>query len=203
MLYKYLLETFGVNEPIFISDIQFDRSDIWISKELAKLCEKSQLIRYERGIYYIPQQTIFGQSHLNPNKVIKRKYLSENGNSIGFYSGISALQKIGLSTQMPNIPEIQTNNENSNLRRVKVGNQEVILRKARAKITNQNISVLIFLDIMSNAPASYLDEDKKAILSDWIKQNNITRNLVSQYAPAFPDRTMRNLVESGVIYYVT
>lgn len=203
MLYKYLLETFGVNEPIFISDIQFDRSDIWISKELAKLCEKSQLIRYERGIYYIPQQTIFGQSHLNPNKVIKRKYLSENGNSIGFYSGISALQKIGLSTQMPNIPEIQTNNENSNLRRVKVGNQEVILRKARAKITNQNISVLRFLDIMSNAPASYLDEDKKAILSDWIKQNNITRNSVSQYAPAFPDRTMRNLVESGVIYYVT
>ena len=132
MLYDYLLEIFGKNEPIFLSDIHYeDYSDIWLKKKLAKLCESNQVIRYERGIYYIPVKTPFGNSILNPNRIIERKYLSEKGNRIGFYTGITALQQAGLSTQMSNIPEIQTNNENSKLRRVKVGNQEVILRKSR------------------------------------------------------------------------
>lgn len=57
MLYEYLVTAFGFNEPIFTSDIQFeDYSKIWIAKELSKLCEEKQLIRYERGIYYIPKK---------------------------------------------------------------------------------------------------------------------------------------------------
>ena len=204
MLYQYLIETFGYDEPIFTSDIQYkEYSKIWIAKELTRLCEIGQLIRYERGIYYIPQITPFGNSVLNPNKVIERKYLNENGERIGFYTGITAFQRIGLSTQMSNVPEIQTNNENSKLRRVKVGSQEVILRKARVKIKNQNSSVLQFLEMMNSAAAGYFDEERKEILRDWMQKMNITRQLVTEYAPFFPDRVMRNLVESGVIYYVT
>ena len=204
MLYQYLIETFGYNEPIFTSDIQYkEYSKIWIAKELTRLCETGQLIRYERGIYYIPQITPFGNSVLNPNKVIERKYLMKNGEQIGFYTGITAFQRIGLSTQMSNVPEIQTNNENSKLRRVKVGSQEVILRKARVKITNQNSSVLQFLEMMNSAAAGYFDEERKEILRNWMQKMNITRQLVTEYAPFFPDRVMRNLIENGVIYYVT
>jgi len=203
MLYEYLLDNFGINEPIFTSDIRYkDYSKVWISKELAKLCENKMLIRYERGLYYIPQKTLFGNSILNPNKIIQRKYLSENGNAIGFYTGITALQKIGLSTQMSNTSEIQTNNENSKLRKVKIGNQDVILRKSRVEINNQNVSVLQFLEIMNCASSSYFNDERKEILKAWIKQMNISRQLVIEYAPYFPDKTMRNLIESGVIYYV-
>lgn len=102
---------------------------------------------------------------------------------------------------MPNIPEIQTNNESSKLRRVKVGNQEVILRKARVRINNENIAVLRFLDIMSIASANFLDTVKKGILKNGLTKG-ITREQVMQFAPVFPDKSMRNLVESGVIYYV-
>ena len=60
------------------SDIHYeDYSDIWLKKKLAKLCESGQVIRYERGIYYIPVKTPFGNSILNPNRIIERKYLSE------------------------------------------------------------------------------------------------------------------------------
>lgn len=120
---------------------------------------------------------------LNPNKVIERKYLTENGERIGFYTGITAFQRIGLSTQMSNVPEIQTNNENSKLRRVKVGSQEVILRKARVKITNQNSSVLQFLEMMNSAAAGYFDEERKEILRNWMQKMNITRQFVTEYAP--------------------
>jgi hypothetical protein len=203
MLYDYLLQTFGQNQPIFLSDIRYeDYSDIWLKKELAKLCESGQIIRYERGIYYIPVKTPFGSSILNPNTIIERKYLSEKGNRIGFYTGITALQQAGLSTQMSNIPEIQTNNENSKLRRIKVGNQEVILRRSRVTIDNDNIYVLQFLEMMNSTTSGYFDDERKAVIKNWIRKRNISQELVTKYAPFFPDKTMRNLIESGVIYYV-
>ena len=107
MLFDYLIEKFGENEPIFFSDISYENySEIWLKKELSKLCEQGRIIRYERGIYYIPVKTPFGTSVLNPNKIIEKKYLANNGARIGFYTGITALQQAGLSTQMSNIPEI-------------------------------------------------------------------------------------------------
>jgi hypothetical protein len=76
MLYEYLLDTFGTNEPISVSDIKYGGySRPWIDKELSKLCKSKKIVRYERGIYYIPSQTPFGASVLNPNKIIKYKYI--------------------------------------------------------------------------------------------------------------------------------
>ena len=112
------------------------------------------------------------------------------------------MQQAGLSTQMSNIPEIQTNIENSKLRRVKVGNQDIILRKARVKIDNDNIFVLQFLEIMNCTSVGYFDDERKAVIRNWIRKCNISQELVTKYAPFFPDKTMRNLIESGVIYYV-
>ena len=78
--FYYLSDTFGVNEPIFSTDIRFeDYSKPWIAKQLASLCESGKLVRFERGIYYIPVNTPFGKSVLNPNKVIERKYIMDKG----------------------------------------------------------------------------------------------------------------------------
>ncbi|HAZ91657.1 MAG TPA: hypothetical protein DCX21_06755 [Eubacterium sp.] len=203
MLIDYLVEIFGPNEPIFLSEISYeDYSDIWVKKELAKMCEIGKIIRYDRGIYYVPVKTPFGDSVLNPNKIIERKYLSENGKRIGFYTGIMALQQMGLSTQMTNIPEIQTNNENSKYRKVKVGDQEVVLRKSRVEIDDDNIYVLQFLEMMNSVPADFFDDDRKSVIRNWIKEYKVSQEYVTRYAPFFPDKTMRNLIESGVIYYV-
>ena len=39
MLYEYLLDTFGTNESIFVSDIKYETySRPWIDKQLSKLC---------------------------------------------------------------------------------------------------------------------------------------------------------------------
>lgn len=201
--YDYLTKTFGTNEPIFSSDIKFEQySKPWIAKELAKLCETGQLIRFERGIYYIPINTPFGSSILNPRKVIERKYIVDNGKVNGFYSGFTALNMLGLSTQMPNTVEICTNNETSKLRNIKVGNQSVTLRRSRVEINNKNLNILRFLEIMNTVPTDFFDSDRKEIMVKWVAENNITRKLVSEYAPEFPDRAMRNLVESEVIYHV-
>lgn len=201
--FDYLSDTFGVNEPIFTGDIKFeDYSKPWIAKQLASLCEDGRIVRFERGIYYIPVITPFGKSILNPNKVIERKYIMDKGVASGFYSGMTALNKFGLTTQMPNTIEICTNNETTKLRNIKVSNQTVTLRRSKVRITNDNISVIRFLDLMNTVPTGFFDSERKSVLKKWISDNNITKDSVLEYAPSFPDKAMRNLVESEAIFYV-
>lgn len=202
-LFESLLGEYGTNEPILSSDISFrDYSRPWISKQLAQLCEEGKLIRYEKGIYYIPTQTPFGKSLLNPRKVIERKYISHGGETVGYYSGITFQNQLRLTTQMPNVIEIYTNNETTRVRDVLVGKQKVLLRKARTKITASNVSVLSFLELMNDLDPRGLDAEKKSILTKFIDDRKITRSDITTYVPVFPDKALRTLVESEVIYSV-
>ena len=84
-LFEAILQQYGTNEPILSSEISFqDYSRPWIHKQLNRLCEEGKLIRYEKGIYYIPTQTPFGKSLLNPRKVIERKYICQGGETVGY-----------------------------------------------------------------------------------------------------------------------
>mgnify|MGYP003434108255 CR=1 FL=1 len=202
-LFQYLLETFSVNEPILTSEIQFqDYSRPWLYKELNKLCEEGKLIRYERGIYYIPTQTMFGPSLLDPNKVIIKKYIRSGSDVYGYYSGVTFLSQLKLTTQMPNTIEIYTNNEQSNARGIFVGSQEVLVRRARTPITKENAAVLSFLELMNSVPAQFIMDDRRSIIERFITENGITRKAISEYVPLFPDKAIRTLVESEVIYSV-
>lgn len=202
-LFDSLLLTYGTNEPIFSSDISYkDYSQPWISKQLAQLCEEGRLVRYEKGIYYIPTDTIFGKSLLNPRKVIEKKYILQNGDIIGYYSGLTLQNKLRLTTQMSNVIEIYTNKEQTRVRDVLVGKQKVQLRKARTKITSANADVLSFLELMNTLSQVEIDDEKKSILISFITDRQIRRKDISTYAPCFPDNAMRTLVESEVIYSV-
>lgn len=200
---EYLEEKFGKNQPIFSTDISFEGySKPWISKQLAELCENGDLVRFERGVYYIPVKTPFGNSMLNPNKIIERKYISDKGVTSGFYSGLTALNRYGLSTQMPNTIEICTNNETAKLRVIKVGNQSVTLRRSRIVVTNENVDVISFLELMNIIPSGYFDDERKAIVRRIIKDFGISRSTLMKYVSQFPDKALRNLVESEAVFYV-
>ena len=203
-LSEYLLETYGYNEPIMLNEISFKNySRPWINKELAKLCEAGKLLRFEKGIYYVPKITLLGTSKLNPQKVIEKKYISENNKRCGYYSGITFLNQTGLSTQVPNEIEIYTNNETAKVREVKVGSVRVILRKSRAPINSENVAVQSFLELMNSVTSGFFDDKKRKITSEFIEENKITRSAITKYACVFPDKAMRTLIESEIIYDVT
>ena len=203
ILFDYLYKTYGTNEPIFISDIKFKNySKPWIDKEIASLCSSGKIMRFERGIYYIPTDTIFGKTLLDPNKVIEKKYISKNGETTGFYSGLTALNNLGLTTQVPNVIEICTNNEATKVRDIKIGGQKIIIRKSKIKITNDNFNTIQFLDIMNSVPNNFFDKERKAIIKKWVQKKNITRESVLEYVSEFPDKTSRNIIESEAIFYL-
>ncbi len=202
-LWDSLRAVYGTNEPILSNEITFGGySRPWIFKQLNALCEEGKLVRYEKGVYYIPTETIFGKSLLDPRKVIERKYIRSNGQVMGFYAGLTMQNQLRLTTQMPNVIELYTNNEATRVRDVMVGSQKVTLRKARTPITAENADVLSFLELMNDLELQSLDDEKKDILFQFIESKAITRKDITRYAPAFPDRAMRNLIESEVIYRV-
>ena len=202
-LYEYLLQQYGTNEPIISADIVFKNySRPWVMKQLKSLCEDGKLIRFEKGIYYIPTDTVFGKSILNPRKVIEKKYINDGENTIGYYSGITFQNQLKLTTQMPNVIEIYTNNETTNVRDVVVGKQKVILRKARTTINSTNVAVLSLLEMMNDIIPRSLDSEKKSRIAEYINNNGITKQEIISYASVFPDKVMRNLIESEAIFSV-
>lgn len=201
--YDWLLEKYGYNEPIFTSEIVFeDYSRPWIFKELNQLCRKGLLARYDKGVCYIPKTTFLGKTLLDPRKVITKKYISANGDIVGYYSGNTLLNLMDLSTQMSNSIEIYTNNEKTKIREIKIGSQKVILRRSRTKVTRENSAVMQLLELMNFSSAEFFDKERKDIVCNFIKEKNITRKMISEYAPFFPDKAIRNLITSEVIYSV-
>lgn len=203
-LYEYLIDMYGYNEPIMINELKYkEYSKPWLSKELAALCASGKLIRFEKGVYYAPKMTALGPSRLNPQKVIEKKYVASGDERNGYYSGVSFLNRIGLSAQVPNAVEIYTNAETAKVREIMVGSMRVVLRRARTPITRDNVAVQSFLELMNTVSAPFFDEEHRNITERFIRNSGITKSDITKYAGVFPDKAMRTLVESEMIYSVT
>lgn len=200
-LYENLIDQYGYNVPIVSKDIVYgEYSRPWIMKELKGLCDRNALVRFEKGIYYIPRVTELGLSKINPMKVIERKYLRNGEGIFGYYGGLTLLNYLGISTQIPSVVEVVTNNETSNTRNILVGNQKVILRRARTEINASNVAVLMLLEIMASETEQFFrDGEIREKLKKFVDENNITMCDVDKYLDYYPERTLKTLFRSGVI----
>ena len=83
---EILRNKYSENEPISIQDIrlalpEYTRGRIY--QIIDELEERDQLKRFDQGIYYIPKKTIFGDSVLDPRKIINKKYITDGENNYG------------------------------------------------------------------------------------------------------------------------
>lgn len=190
---------FKPNTPIFLSDLENANiiSGDALRKSFSRMAKTGALRRFQKGIYYIPEKTIFGESSLNPADVIRRKYLSDDNNQYGVLTGLALLNKWGLTTQVPNVIEISTNNETNRKRQVLVGGQAVILRRSRTPITNENGTLIEFLEALSSI--DFNNFEQLNYLCNYLKSQSFSRSLLDQALIAYPKKIYQELVESGMI----
>jgi hypothetical protein len=206
MIFKeYLIETFGIEEPIYVEEIKFkDYSRTWIFTELKKLVEGGELKRFDRGIYYFPVKMSWGDSSLDSSKVIERRFITDGKDVYGYITGLSLWNESGLSTQVPKHIEIATNNESAVVRDIRVGYSRVRARKSRVTVTKENVNTLQFLDLMNiMQPPAHLDEAEKFMLDRFIKHsksNGVTKEHLMKYSKYFPAKAKDNFIESGAVY---
>ncbi len=199
---KALVDIYGVNNPITIQEIRRCFSNLSKSRVdqiIAELEREEKLVRYSIGLYYIPTKTIFGKSKLSVQKVIRKKYIEDGDNVFGFYTGVSFMNMIGLTTQVPNIIEVSTNMERSRVRDVRLGNQIVKLRKSRMEISRDNYKELQLLECLNQISNESFDEVKDE-LYNFAKENKLNANNLILFSREFPAKVTKNLLNMGVLY---
>ncbi len=204
VLYNYIREHYKEAEPIFFSDLE--REDITRSalcQQLKKLCDKGLLVKYDVGVYFIPKKTLLN-STIGPNAdmVARYRFISKGNNIDGFYGGNSFANQIGISTQVPQVVEIVSNNTNSSDREVRIGNRRFYVKKPIVQITKENVYVLQMLELLKNLDA-YLDysyEEAREKFAEYISVHGIKRSDVDMYIRKYPVATFKYYYELGLDY---
>ena len=199
MLFDYLNEQYKDGEPIFLDDIHIEgmRRDNF-RQQIKTLADAGKILRYEKGIYFIPKKTRFSSySGPNPETVARYKYISRCGRTYGYYSGSTFANIIGVSMQVPMKNEIVSNNISAIVREVSIGKQSFIVRRTNVPISDENVKVLQLLELLKNLD-SYLDGDydeARKKIKDYIVANHITREAIDKYIRKYPDSTFRYFYE--------
>lgn len=138
-------------------------------KALNRLVEKGKLKKLSKGKFYKPEKSIFGT--LLPNQYQTVKDLLEDDNKIiGYLTGYSIYNTLGLTTQVSNTIQIGTNNIRPNLKRERY---VINFIKQNNIINKENIPYLQLLDCLKTI--------KK--IPDTTVDNSIVRfiNIISDY----------------------
>ena len=182
------------NEPIFIEDIkeyimQFykDYNTEKISnniKEILNRLNKNNIIKTAyKGIYYIPKTNIFGEVPLANSKIIKYKYLCDKlGNVKGYITGANLFNQVGLTKQFPNkINNKKKENKKNNKYKNKYLN--VIIRKPKIIINNDNYKYLQLIDLVENKDNIFIEvENYDEIIYKFIEENKLQFEKIIKYA---------------------
>lgn len=207
MLKEYLEKNYGYNEPIFLTELStiVDNNNS-MRQSIKRMVKSGTLKRFDTGIYYLPKESqLLNQSYLDPIKVIIRKYIKNDTEVFGYFTGATFANQLGVTTQMPAVLEITTNKESSKGRNVTIGNQKVRLKGSSIKITSQNAELLQFLEAISqiNKYSEHSDLDTQSILRNYIKQKNFSRAQLLTLTSEITGATAKHLLEGGLIYDFT
>ena len=155
------IEQYPEDEPIFIENIkkyvigQYEEDDKQenvlknINVILNRLKNKGIIKTEYKGVYYKPIISMFGAVPLNTNKLRKLKYLEDkDGNIKGYIVGAKLFNKLGLTTLVPNVTDIGTNE--CKYHKQYDEKLRTYITKPKIEITNENYRYLQFIDILDN-----------------------------------------------------
>lgn len=189
MLCNYIKEHYIEAEPIFLSDLlKTNTNESDLNQQLKELCEKGLLQQYDDEVYFIPKKTTLN-STIGPNAdmVARYRFISKGDNVDGFYAGNTFANQIGISTQVPYVIEIVSNNVSDD-GEVLIGNRKFVVRKPIVPITKENAHVLQMLELLVKIDA-YLDcsyEEARDKFAEYISVCRITKSDVDLYITKYP-----------------
>lgn len=198
MLMEYIKDNYKEGEPIFTSDLLTIKNNKYaLSKELSLLVSENKLRKYEDGIYYIPKETILGNVPLSYEEVAKYKYISKNGDFYGYYGGLYLANKIGITTQVPQVIDIITNKTNSSARMITINNHKFYIKPTKTKINAQNVYVLQLLDLLKDIDKykEYSNDYLSDRIKHYISLYKIKKEDIDCYIGLFPIVVYKSIYE--------
>ena len=203
-LYQYLKENYEENDPIILAELKIkDMTENNIRQQLKKLTDEGMIKRFDKGIYYLPRKSIFQSGSLpSIEKVLEYKYLRDKNHLCGYVSGQLFFNQIGLSTQVPMQYEIVSNKATTDYRETVLAQSRIIIRSPKVPVTEQNYTILQFLDLMKDVDlySEISGKELQERLFKYLRTINLKISDLEPYFTYYPDKLYRNLIETKVIY---
>jgi predicted transcriptional regulator of viral defense system len=204
MLYDYLKDRYTPGEPIFAGDIELpDMTEENLRYHLKKLTDDGLICRFEPGVYYFPKTNILGETmSLSTETVAVHKYINRKGKRIGYYSGYTLANRMGLSTQVPFVQEITSNNAPASVREITIKSNKYIVRRPVVEITEENVAVLQLLDCLKDIEKC-AEEDPEIcgkILTKYVQEHAITKKMIDSFIVNYPLKIYKAIYETGIEY---
>lgn len=158
-----------------------------VVKALNRMVSAGKIAKLSKGKYYKPESTPFGDLLPDQKQVVK-DLLEDNGKTIGYLTGYSIYNQLGLTTQVSNTIQIGRNEVRPNFKRERY---TISFIKQKNTITKENIPLLQLLDAIryiKKIPDASVESSCKrflAILKNFTdKQINSMVRLALKYPPA-------------------
>lgn len=158
-----------------------------LTKALNRMVQEGKIRKLSIGRFYKPRFTAFGELKPEVYQVVK-DLLEQNDKIIGYLTGYSVYNQMGLSTQVSSIIQIGVNEIKKNTKR---GIYKIRFIKQPNKIIKENISMLRVLDAIRNIkeiPDTTIEQSCKILFNIIKKINKSDREvfirLAKKYNPA-------------------
>ena len=187
MFTERVKSSFATNEPIYTEEI------IGLFPDYSR----PQIFRFIREAE--ERNTFIGLSTITADTVIARRYLKWNGEVFGVYGGLKLQNMFSVTTQVPNIYEIVSNNESAKRREVKMDGRTFILRKSRFEINKDNANAYMIMELFNNLNGEKIDEFARRRLINFMREKGITKEQLMDVAMKFPAKALKNLIGSNIL----
>jgi len=116
------------------------------AKTIERLISKGLIKRVSPGVFYKPKQSLFGELKPSEEELLK-SYLFEEGKRIAYITGISLYNRMGLTTQVPNIIKIACRSKKI---KISIGVLKGTSVKSYVDVTDNNFYLLEILDALKD-----------------------------------------------------
>ena len=158
-----------------------------IIKALNRMADSGKITKLAKGKYYKSESTPFGVLKPNQAQVVK-DLLEANGKAIGYLTGYSIYNQLGLTTQVSNTIQIGKNKVRPSFKRERY---TISFIRQRNTITKENIPLLQILDAIryiKKIPDASIEASCKRLLAILkklsVKEKNTIVRLALKYPPA-------------------
>jgi len=167
--------------------VEVDKKEAVI-KALNRMAKSGSISKLAKGKYYKPEKTPFGVLQPDQEQIVK-DLLEDDGKLIGYLTGYSIYNKLGLTSQVSNIIQIGRNQTRPKFKRERY---TISFIKQKNTITKKNIPLLQILDsirYIKKIPDSNIKESSLRLLKIIEKLSNDDKKDLVRLSLKYPPST--------------
>lgn len=163
------------------------------NNKLKRMADEQQIKRIRKGVYYLTKETVFGTVTPDYDRYAVQMLTQDTNGVIGYESGASFLNRIGLSTLIAKDIEIISNGYRKKL----PTNCHVIAKKPIVRVTDENYQYLQILDTVSDMRRLHIDSpNPKAVVNRTIQSRLLDPIKLLGYARRYyPQAVVLDIVD--------